>query len=182
MAAVLSSRLVKHYSAPCRPLPIPFLLSLRFVRILVLPPLVLFVHLVRTACLAYPVSYARILIRVPIPPSPTSTRSSVLCELLTDVQSQTRKRSERKKIGERKDERSQWLYDDGSLTDLSEVFIRSKKTRNPSFPSFFVCPFVKGNQPQWTCPPRLNGSSFYYNICKDQSHGTGNVQTIPSVH
>lgn len=71
MAAVLSSRLVKHYSAPCRPLPPPpFLLSLRFVRILVLPPLVLFVHLVRTACLAYPVSYARILIRVPIPRRP----------------------------------------------------------------------------------------------------------------
>lgn len=51
MAAVLSSRLVKHYSAPCHP---PFLFALRFVRILVLPPLVFFVLLVRTACLAYP--------------------------------------------------------------------------------------------------------------------------------
>lgn len=139
MAAVLSSRLVKHYSAPCRPLP-PFP-SLPSLCANSRSPFSRPLHPPRAHRL---LSVAGILCKdtnpCPNPPSPASSRSSVLCELLTDVQSQTRKRNERKKIGGRKDERSQCLYDDGSLADLSEVFIRSKKTRNPLFRSFFVCP------------------------------------------
>lgn len=131
MAAVLSSRLVKHYSAPCRRPPPPpppplyfssFLLSpllLRFVRILVLPSRSS--SFVCTACLA--------------PQYPTRGHQSAPT---TDLRSLYRREQGRSTELQRNDEKA-----DANLVDLLGVFIRSRKTTAPLL--FLVLARVKGN-------------------------------------
>lgn len=111
MAAVLSSRLVKHYSAPCRH-PLSSLPSLcansRS------PSSSSF--FVCTGLFSAPVSYAR----TPIQPRHPPTLWPVYC----------RKQGRSEKLQKKRREA------DASLADLFEVFIRSVEDKEPSLPSF----------------------------------------------